>query len=317
MYYSEADYTQMFVELGFNLPRRGYKGMVSCPLHKDTNPSMSINLQTGLFNCFSCGYHGRIDKEYFKQTGRYFNNKSEYNSVELKKMFRTYVQPRVLSTKKNFFKATCEKYETGVLKDWLKYRGIKPSVADTAGVFYGAVTITYLDEESCKEKSYTVHDRIMFPVYDSDKKLCSMEMRFPFFGTENKKFKESVKKVLYPKCSTVNLLYEQYKLNKTKKLYVLEGLMDCLAFRSLTGIENSTSIFGANITEHQKELLNQFPEVCYVYNNDVAGLKSLESMRKSYKGKFTELKPAGDFDDVGDMAKAKFTGVSEWLKTEH
>lgn len=314
MYYDETDYISMFSELGFNLPK-GHKGIVSCPCHTDRSPSMSINLTNGLFNCFSCGFHGRVDKLYREKTGQSYNKKSEYSIKELRSIFKTREKPRVISTKKSYFKATFETYSSGVLRDWLKYRGIKESVADTAKVFYGSVNISYKDDEG-QEKTYTVHDRIVFPIYDDKHQLCSLEMRFPFFGTESKAFKDSVRKVLYPKNSSVNLLYDQENLNKREKLYVTEGLMDCLAFRSLTGIRNSTSIFGAQLTEHQKELLNEFPEVCYVYNNDPAGLKSLQSLKQSYKGKFTELKPAGNFDDVGEMTMNGFKGVEEWLKTE-
>lgn len=312
--YSEADFIEMFLELGFNLPK-GHKGMVSCPKHTDRRPSMSIDLRQGLFNCFSCQYHGRVDKEYYNTFGHPFAKKTEYSVDSLREVFKTRESPKVIYTKtKKYFSATYEKYNSNILRKWLAYRGIKPQVADTAKVFYGAVHIKYQDDEG-KEKQYTVHDRIIFPVYDEKHNLCNLEMRFPFFGTENKAFKESVRKVLYPKNSTTNILYDAENLNKNKKLYVLEGLMDCLAFRSLTGIKNSTSIFGAQITNHQKELLNEFPEICYVYNNDTAGISSLQNLKQSYKGKFTALKPAGDYDDVGEMAMNKFQGVENWLKT--
>lgn len=315
MYYSETDYTQMFLELGFSIPR-GSKGMVSCPKHTDRHPSMSINLTTGLFNCFSCQFHGRIDKEYFRVFGKRFEKKTNFTTNELREVFKYREKPKILPTKKNYFKATYKAYNVNILRKWLDYRGIKPEVADVAKVFYGEVNITYTDDFG-KEKSYTIHDRVVFPIYDENNKLCSLEMRFPFFGAESTAFKESIRKVLYPKNSTVNLLYEQSKLDKTKKLYVMEGLMDCLAFRSLTGINNSTSIFGAQLTTHQKELLNEFPKVCYVYNNDTAGINSLNSMKQSYKGSFTELKPANNFDDVGEMVMSKFKDVDKWLKTEH
>ena len=315
MYYSESDYVQMALELGFDVPRHGSKGLVSCPQHADKHPSMSLNLTNGLFNCFSCQFHGRLDKEYYKTFGKSFGKKTEYSIQELKNTFKAREKPKILPTKKQYFQATYETYGRDVLKRWLEYRGIKPQVADLAKVFYGTATITYVNEEGL-EKTYSVRDRVMFPIYDVDKKLCSLEMRFPFFGTEPAKFKEVVKKVLYPKNSSVNLLYEQYKLDKTKKLYVLEGLMDCLTFRSLTGIANSTSIFGANLTNHQIDILNEFPTVCYVYNNDKAGRTSLFKMKESYKGVFTELKPANQFDDVGEMAMNHFSEVTEWLKME-
>lgn len=314
-YYTEADYTAMFLELGFNLPR-GSKGQCSCPKHTDRRPSMSIDLSKGIFNCFSCGYHGSVAREYYLTFGKQYGKKENYSVEDLKSLFKAREKPKILNTQKQLFKATYEKYDNNTLKKWLKYRGISPTVADKAQAFYGSVNISYLDDKG-KEKSYSVHDRVMFPIYDTEHKLCSIEMRFPFLGNESEDFKASVRKVLYPKCSTVNLLYEQDKLDTSKKLYVLEGLMDCLAFRSLTGIQNSTSIFGAQLTEHQKEVLNSFNEVCYVYNNDVAGINSLNVLKESFTGKkFTQLKPAGEYDDVGEMAMNGFKEIELWLKTE-
>ena len=33
-------------------------GMVICPLHNDTNPSMKLNFKTNKFKCFGCGFYG-------------------------------------------------------------------------------------------------------------------------------------------------------------------------------------------------------------------------------------------------------------------
>lgn len=311
--YSIEDYREMFIDCGFDVPK-GLRGNRSCPKHTDKHPSMSIDVSRGLFHCYSCGYSGRIDNVYKEMFGHQYGKKVNYSEAELRALFSRRERPQKVQTRSQLFKAEIQRYDDPIYKKWLNYRGIKPSVADSAGAFYGAVTIHWVNDEG-ENKTYTVHDRVMFPIYDENHKMCSIEMRFPLFGSEPQRFISACRKVLYPKCSTVNLLYEQDKLDKTKRLYILEGLMDCLAFRSLTGIKNSTSIFGALFTEKQKALLQEFPEICYVYNNDVAGLNSVESMKQFYKGKLLLLKPAGDYDDVGDMAKAKFTGVEEWMGT--
>ena len=51
-------------ELG-ELPRpRGDEVQVLCPFHEDGDPSLSINLKTGLFHCHGCGVSGDIFKFY-------------------------------------------------------------------------------------------------------------------------------------------------------------------------------------------------------------------------------------------------------------
>lgn len=314
MYYTEADYTQMALELGFELPR-GYRGLVSCPQHEDKHPSMSINLRNGLFNCFSCQYKGRLDKEYYNVFKKSYNKKTDFSVQELSNLFKTKIKPRVVLTDKQRFQVTYDLYNRGMVRKWFNYRGIKPQVVDKTEAMYGTANITYIDDDGNK-KTYSIRDRILIPIYNLKRELSSLEMRFPFFGTESVKFKDTVRKVLYPKCSTTNLLYEHYRLDPNQKLYVLEGLMDCLAFRSLTGIYNSTSIFGSNITNYQKEVLNTFPKICYVYNNDKAGRLSLSNLQESYTGTLTKLKPAKTYKDVGEMTMNQFSEVDLWLQTE-
>lgn len=313
--YTEVDFREMFLECGFTHLPTGNSGLCKCPLHADNHPSMSITINRGLFNCFSCGYKGRIDKEYFLKFGHKYNPD---NNVSIKDL-RNYINSKqIVDTIKEYkkgFTINAERILSSTFENWLNYRGISKQVALDAKAFYGNVEIKYTDDYG-KEKIYYVNNRVMFPIYNSDKKLVNLEMRYPFNGKESKAFKEKTPKVLYPKRSTTNLLYEEYNLNKSEKLYLTEGLMDCLSFRSLTNIKNSTTIFGANITNHQKDLLNKFPEICYVYNNDKAGLESVDSLKKSYRGKLTLLKPYGEFDDVGEMTMNKFKEVENWLKKE-
>ncbi|MHB8156192.1 MAG: DNA primase family protein [Desulfocucumaceae bacterium] len=51
----EAFYRQELRELK---PSSGDNVSALCPFHKDTDPSLSIDLKTGLFNCFGCGASG-------------------------------------------------------------------------------------------------------------------------------------------------------------------------------------------------------------------------------------------------------------------
>lgn len=48
--------------VGHPVPERGENAMVRCPLHEDRTPSLSVNLNTGLWVCFSCGEKGTVQK---------------------------------------------------------------------------------------------------------------------------------------------------------------------------------------------------------------------------------------------------------------
>jgi DNA primase len=51
-------------KIPYRLQGRDY--IVKClnPEHEDTNPSMRVDVLTGMFNCFSCGYKGNIAKRF-------------------------------------------------------------------------------------------------------------------------------------------------------------------------------------------------------------------------------------------------------------
>ena len=49
-----------------NIKRVGKNNMAVCPFHDDHNPSLSIDDQKGLFNCFGCGASGDIYEFYAK-----------------------------------------------------------------------------------------------------------------------------------------------------------------------------------------------------------------------------------------------------------
>ncbi len=49
--------------------RTGKNWMAICPKHDDTNPSLAINKKGGYYNCFGCGWSGRLyDPEYSKSS---------------------------------------------------------------------------------------------------------------------------------------------------------------------------------------------------------------------------------------------------------
>lgn len=318
--YSPDEYRDMFIQCGFNVPSSD-SGLVHCcnigaHKHGDRHPSMSISVSKGLFHCYACNYSGNIAKVYRETFNKSYEPETYINGNDLIKTI--YKKPPVVQEVPKGFSAVWESYQSPRTNNWLQYRGISDVVASKAGVRYGGVRITYTDDEG-EKKTYSVMDRYNFPIYGEDRTLKSIEMRYPLTGKESEQFRKTVKKCLYPKRSSVNFLYESYELDTNKKLYVLEGLMDCLAFRSLTGIiQNTTSIFGASITKHQMEELCKFKEICYVYNNDEAGLDSVNNLKKNFKGKLTLLKPLGAYDDVGEMAIAKVSKeeIAKWLTTE-
>ena len=66
-----------------NKPNGNKEYWINCPFHTDNNPSFSLNLTTGLANCFGCGYSGDIINVYAN-----INNLSDGEAIiELKEKY--------------------------------------------------------------------------------------------------------------------------------------------------------------------------------------------------------------------------------------
>ena len=112
-----------------------------CPFHDDKNPSLSVNLDSGLFNCFGCGNKGDVFTFYQKVKGIDFK-------IALKEIAAMQgmidVKPRVVATfeykdiegKTLYIKERCEPGREGRIKEfffkhqdngeWVNGRGCDP-----------------------------------------------------------------------------------------------------------------------------------------------------------------------------------------------
>ena len=56
----KIDITELFEEFGVKLTKKGKSYTGLCPFHKDSNPSLSVDKEKGLYNCFGCGESGDV-----------------------------------------------------------------------------------------------------------------------------------------------------------------------------------------------------------------------------------------------------------------
>lgn len=53
-----VDIVALFAQFGVNLTQKGRSHMGRCPWHEDRSPSLSVDREKGLYNCFACGEAG-------------------------------------------------------------------------------------------------------------------------------------------------------------------------------------------------------------------------------------------------------------------
>lgn len=282
-----------------------FEASFHCPFHIDKTPSLFIDLVNGRYHCFSCGRGGSVESLYKEMTGESiykvlgitndpfssFARKSQisfynfdYDKVSKKEVYLNYDSSKLTPAIENM---DCIHY--------LVNRGISVDIAEKQGLLYSEDTI--INTTSFKK-------RLCIPIYENGI-LSSIEGR--------KLFKEDIgPKVLYPKNTAVDLLYDIDNLNKEERVYACEGLMDLFVLRSSPSFQNSTSIFGANISKRQIEQIKQFKEFVYIPDNDQAGNKTIEFLRDSglkniYALKLPEELNGTSIKDIGDLPKVGVT----------
>lgn len=293
------------------------KMMFHCPFHKDNHPSLGIDFNKGVYNCFSCGRKGGVENLFYEATGE-----SLYSHLGIKirndnfslfsrksQVIPDKVEPS-LSKKRVYLNYDPTKFISALdnkdCVDYLKRRGIPLELAESNGFLYSEDT--YINNTRFKH-------RICIPVYEAG---CLMTIEGRRLSEE-----DYGPKVLYPKNTTVNTLYDIDNLDRNSTLYGVEGLMDLFVLRSCKEFSNSTSIFGANITDRQLNLLKEFKEFVYIYDLDDAGRNTVLKMKeKGMENVFTLKLPSSingiSIKDVGDIPKTGVTLDSllerKWLK---
>jgi len=74
----KVDIVDLFVEFGIKLKQKGKSYIGLCPWHDDKNPSLSVDEEKGLYNCFGCGESGDVFTLVEKMKGYGFKQALEF-----------------------------------------------------------------------------------------------------------------------------------------------------------------------------------------------------------------------------------------------
>jgi hypothetical protein len=327
MIYSQAYLSvEICRRLGIDLKgKTSGKVMTSHDGHGVKSPCMNVDIDRGLFHCFSCGEGGTLRTLYFEKTGR-----GILRDLGLKSDDVVY-EPREEEPEPNFDDPPSTNFEfvgktvpaescrQGQL--FLKKRGFDRSIAKKYSMKFVVSGITRsIDDPEDREYHINFKNRVIIPIYEKGR-LISLEGRDPF-GEE--RWREDIKaigkdpdqmsykKVLFPKLSSTNTLYGLSSLDRSKRVYVVEGLMDMIALRTCDEFRNSTAVFGASVTRRQIYLLDGFSEVCVVPDRDKAGTIMIKKLNDDdrIRRKLMVLPPPSGCKDVNDILLGRNPNVS-------
>ena len=275
--------------------------MGHCPFHTDKHPSFSVDLDRALCHCFSCGYNGKLRGLFREITGHSINK--ELGIKWEAQDEATFVNP-FKETIKEDLSATPDVHialdgafipvdkDPDVCK-YLMQRCIPVSVAKSMRMSFATMARSFdTFEPNNKDQMVYFTKRLVIPIYERGK-LLSCEGR-DIYGKEyyyNMLCRKGLdpdeheyKKCIYPRGASTSTLYDIDKLDSSRRLYFVEGIMDLAVLRSdsFFNTKNSTAVFGASISERQRYFLKQF-DFTYVIDNDLAGWLSLRRLMEALK----------------------------------
>lgn len=275
--------------------------MGHCPFHTDKHPSFSIDIDRALCHCFSCGYNGTLRRLFREITGHSINKELgiKYEAQDES----TFINP-FKETIKEDLSATPDVHialdgafipvdkDPDVCK-YLMQRCIPVSVAKSMRMQFATMARSFdTFEPENKDQMVYFNKRLVIPIYEKGK-LLSCEGRdiygkdYYYNALKRKGMnpdEHEYKKCIYPRGASTSTLYDIDKLDTSKRLYFVEGIMDLAVLRSdnFFNTKNSTAVFGASISERQKYFLKQF-DFTYIIDADLAGWLSLRRLMESLK----------------------------------
>ena len=275
--------------------------MGHCPFHTDKHPSFSVDLDRALCHCFSCGYNGKLRGLFREITGHSINK--ELGIKWEAQDEATFVNPFKETIKEDLsappdVHIALDGAFIPVDKDpdvckYLMQRCIPVSVAKSMRMSFATMARSFdIFEPNNKDQMVYFTKRLVIPIYERGK-LLSCEGR-DIYGKEyyyNMLRRKGLdpdeheyKKCIYPRGASTSTLYDIDKLDSSRRLYFVEGIMDLAVLRSdsFFNTKNSTAVFGASISERQRYFLKQF-DFTYVIDNDLAGWLSLRRLMEALK----------------------------------
>jgi len=243
------------------------------PGHADKNPSMTMLKVNGYARCWACGVTYTFHQLYEKLTGQKLKKESFFSSSLLKKE-KLYNQK--LSKKKVQYIKKGELYNPKISPTVMKY---------LSSIHVDDKTIDYFDIKFASkvkigfnptQDSTFIQNRICIPIVENSE-IVNMECR-DFTGKQHLK-------VLYPKGSKADVLFNYDSLDKDKPLIVVEGIKSALRiWRYISS--NVTATLGSAIGREQREKLSNFTDIILFPDNDKAGWSMVEQFESFYSGDY-------------------------------
>jgi DNA primase len=250
------------LDLEYTVTGNEAKALCPHPDHDDTSPSWSINLDSGMHHCFSCGFGGSFVYLVIVWTGKKGEEASEW--VRRRKV-------KDISEGKTERKADRQKYaeiteadlwefDYAYPQDELEYRGFDYPEARWFSLMW--------DHK---------RDGWIIPFSDAEDKLIGYQFK-PRHGTDG----TPINHPTHLKKS--GRIFEGLNYIDGDTLVIVESPLDVVRLYAL-GYENVVALFGASMDAEQAELImEKFDKVILAFDDDDAGRRGISKALKLLNG---------------------------------
>jgi DNA primase len=281
----------------------GGKFLGLCPFHNDSNPSMTVNPNMGIYKCFACGAGGDVfrfvmehEKMDFISAIEFVANVVGFVLPKLTQIQDENLEEKDLIRKINELAASWfreQLLKSNFAKEYLEKRGIAANTRDLfklgyapPGGFLEIASKNGFKPEFVLKAGLAVdkngravdkfRDRLMIPI-------CSLSGMIVGFGgrdlSDNSpaKYMNSPETLIYNKSEILfGLNQSRRAIPKENSVILTEGYFDVISMFQC-GIENVVAISGIALSEIQAKQLARYTKSAFIsLDGDSAGQKATE-----------------------------------------
>lgn len=262
---AKFNYLELAKELGIMGRVSGGQFIGLCPLHKDTEPSFSMNIKGGMWTCFAgCGAGG-FESLVCKIHSCNFQEAKDW----------------MLLTSNLVLQDNPDKKAEDVPEDmrWLwRFNAIDNSVMPQWWFDRNLTwdTVNNWDIRYNEERS-----QIVIPFYNMNPpaKFKNQQIGLALMGTVTRNLKDGPKYVNSP-----NLPRSQYLFGLAQSqgplILITEGPLDALRIAQEGGLPPVAALLGLQMSDDHIRLLHKFGEVCLALDNDSKGVEARERHKR-------------------------------------
>lgn len=301
------DVDKVLSELGLEVEVvTGVERYLRCPFHSDSDPSFSINSESGLWVCFAgCG-QGNLQSFISQYLGISYLEACDwlkgYKEIVTpdrlrERLYKTDMSNTMIHKGESSYwsEGMLRPYYNGKMSSYIFKRGFSKEILKDFGIGYDLQT-----------------KDIVIPARFENGQLAGIIRRSTVEGRN--RYTNS------PGFNKKSLLFGLSRLKikgaATDKVYVVEGPLDTI-WASQAGLP-TVGLLGSDITERQAQLLiNNFRTVVFMLDNDGAGTRGLEIARKRLRNKVVLMKGVIPecYGDVQEMGLKEVRNIkAEWMK---